>query len=113
MITIYHNGECSKSRGALEILQDEHIPHQVRWYLAEPLRIEELKELLHKLGMPASAIVRQGEPWYQQNLADKELTEDEWLATLVAHPELIERPIVENGNKALIARPPERLYDIR
>jgi arsenate reductase len=113
MITIYHNGECSKSRGALEILQEENIPHEVRWYLTDPLSKEELKDLLKKLSIPASALARQTEPYYQEHFLGKELSEDEWLSVFTAHPELIERPIVENGNKALIARPPERLYDIR
>jgi arsenate reductase (glutaredoxin) len=113
MIRIYHNGECSKSRGALELLQEENIPHEVRWYLTDPLSVSELKELLQKLGIPATDLVRKGEDYYKEVLADKNLSEEEWLDILAAHPELIERPIVENGNKALIARPAERVYDIQ
>ncbi len=112
MITIYHNGRCSKSRGALEILQEENIPHQVRWYLTEPLSEKELIELLKKLRIPARDLMRKSEPFFKENLAGKELSEADCIAAMVAHPELIERPIVVNGRKAVIARPPERLHEI-
>lgn len=111
-ITIYHNGECSKCRGALEIMQEQHIPHEVRWYLADPLSEEELTALLKKLALEPSALVRKSEPLYKQQFEGKNIAEMEWLKILAANPILIERPIIEKGNTALIARPPERLYDI-
>lgn len=112
MITIYHNGRCSKSRGALEILQEQSIPHEVRWYLAEPLTAEELEALLQKLGMQASELVRKGEAYYKEHLKGMTLSELEWIPILVEHPELIERPIVTNGLKAVVARPAERVLEI-
>lgn len=112
MITIYHNGRCSKSRGALEILQEEHIPHQVRWYLTEPLSEKELTALLKKLRIPAMDLMRKSEPFFKENYSGKELSEAACVAAMVSHPELIERPIVVNGRKAVIARPPERLHEI-
>ncbi len=112
MITIYHNGRCTKSRGALEILQEQGIPHNIRWYLAEPLTAKELRALLKKLGLKASELVRKSEPYYKEQLKEKTLTEAEWLKELVAHPELIERPIVEADNKAIVARPPERVLEL-
>ena len=112
MITIYHNGRCSKSRGALEILQEEGIPHTVRWYLAEPLSTDELKTLLQKLGMSASGLVRRNEAYFKEHLKSKDFSEAEWLEILTTRSELIERPIVVNGDKAVIARPPERLHDV-
>jgi len=111
-VIIYHNGRCSKSRGALEILQEENIPHVVRWYLAEPLSKEELKALLKKLKMQPSELVRKVEAEYKENYKGKDITEDEWLDILAAHPALIERPIVEKGNKAVVARPPERVHEL-
>lgn len=112
MITIYHNGHCSKSQGALEMLQAEHIPHTVRWYLTDPLSTEELEELLRKLGIRASELARRNEPHFIEELADKDFSEEEWLEILVSHPELIERPIVVNGEQAVIARPAERLHEV-
>jgi arsenate reductase len=112
MVTIYHNGRCSKSRGALEILQEKGIPHEVRWYLAEPLSAEEIRDLLQKLGVRPEAIVRKSEQYFQEALKGKTLDEDTWISELAAHPELIERPIVVNGDKAVVARPPERVLEL-
>jgi arsenate reductase len=111
-IIIYHNGECSKSKGALELLMERGTPHTVRWYLMEPLGADELTSLLEKLGMEPSALVRKSEPLYKEQYEGKEFTEAEWLDILVEHPALIERPIVEMGDHALVARPPERIYEI-
>ena len=107
LVTIYHNGECSKCRGALEILQEQNIPHQVRWYLADPLTREEIAILLNKLHIPPSALVRKTEAHYVEQYEGKDMSEEEWLDILVQNPSLIQRPIVEKDEKAIIARPPE------
>ncbi len=112
MITILHNGECSKSNAALEILREAGVPHEVRNYLAEPLTAGEIKSLLQKLGLKAFDIVRKSEPLYREKYEGREVTEEEWPDILTAAPVLIERPIVVNGDKALIARPPERVKEI-
>lgn len=111
-ITIYHNGECSKCRGALEIMQERGIPHNIRWYLAEPLSAAELTTLLAKLGIRPSQLVRRSEPLYKDQYEGKNLSEDQWLTILAENPILIERPIVEKGAHAIIARPPERVFEI-
>jgi arsenate reductase (glutaredoxin) len=111
-IIIYHNGRCSKSRGALEILQEKNIPHTVRWYLTDPLTEEELTALLKKLHIPASELVRKNEALYKEQFKNKDLSEKEWIAALAANPILIERPIVEKGNKAVVARPPEKVLEL-
>ena len=112
MLTIYHNGECSKCRGALEILQEENIPHNVRWYMADPLSKEELKELLNKLRLKAFDLIRQNEELYLEKYAGKELNEDEWINVLIENPSLMQRPIIVKGDIAIIARPPEILFEI-
>lgn len=111
-LIIYHNGECSKSNGALEMLLEQNIPHQVRWYLAEPLTKEELAALLKKLDMSAFEIVRKSEPLYKERFEGKEYSNDEWVTILADNPILIERPIVEKGGKAVVARPAEKLLFI-
>ncbi len=111
-ITIYHNGECSKCRGALEILQERGIPHAVRWYLAEPLSAGELVALLGKLNMKPSELVRTSEELYMQHYAGKNISEEEWVTILAENPMLMQRPIVEYGNKAVVARPAERMFEI-
>ncbi|MBS1689254.1 MAG: arsenate reductase (glutaredoxin) [Bacteroidetes bacterium] len=108
-IIIYHNGRCSKSRGALEILQEKEVPFEVRWYLTEPLNQKELKALLKKLGMKAAELVRKSEPLYKEQYKDQQLSEQQWIKILAENPVLIERPIVEKGDKAIVARPPEKV----
>jgi arsenate reductase len=111
MITIYHNGRCSKSRGALEILREKGVPHEVRYYLAEPLSRDELSNLLGLLRMQPSELLRRTEAMYKEQQAAV-TSEDEWLQLMTDHPELIERPIVVNGSRAVVARPPERVLEV-
>jgi len=111
-IIIYHNGRCSKSRGALEILQEQGIEPEIRYYLLEPLSAKELKALLKKLGIKAEALVRKSEDLYKEAYADKKLTNAQWIKVLAENPALIERPVVEKGDKAIIARPPEKVLEI-
>ena len=111
-ISIYHDGTCSKCGEALEILQQEHIPHTVRWYLAEPLSVSELKVLLAKLGLQPSDLVRKGEELYKERYEGKKISEKEWLTILTENPTLLQRPIVEKGEHAIIARPPEKIFEL-
>ena len=111
-IIIYHNGECSKSRGALELLIEKDIPYIARWYLSDPLSESELRSLLDKLKMKPSEIVRKNEPLYIEQFQDRELNEDEWLHVLLDNPVLMERPIVAKGNTALVARPAEKVLNL-
>ena len=78
----------------------------------EPLTETELKELLRKLNRKPSELVRRNEGLYLEEYLNKELTENEWLQILVQHPGLIERPIVEKGDIAIIARPPEKVFEL-
>jgi arsenate reductase len=112
MIVIYHNGECSKCKGALELLQEKNIPYEARWYLAEPLSVGELKDVLQKLGMKAEDIVRRKEPLYSEKYEGKNISNEGWLKILTEEPILMERPIVVNGDRAIVARPPERVLEI-
>lgn len=111
-LIIYHNGECSKCRGALEILQEQNILHTVRWYLADPLSKEELQALLKKLNMQPSELVRKSEELYKELYESKDISEQEWLIILAENPVLIQRPILEKGDKAIVARPPERVFEL-
>jgi arsenate reductase len=81
-------------------------------YLKTPPTKAELRDLLRKLDMKPGELVRKGETVYKENYAGKSLTDEQWLDALVAHPILIERPIVVKGNRAVVARPPERLKEL-
>ena len=110
---IYHNPRCSKSRGALEMLRERGVEPQVVAYLDSPPSTAELRALLRKLDIPARALLRHGEPEYVElGLASEELTEDQLIAAMSAHPRLIERPIFVVGDRAVIGRPPERVLEL-
>jgi len=110
-VVIYHNARCSKSRSACELVAGQGIEATIVEYLKTPPSKEELRTLLKKLGMKAGEIVRRGEEVFKENYAGKTLDDEQWLEALVAHPILIERPIVVRGDKAVIGRPPERVLD--
>lgn len=111
MITIYHNTECNKSNVALSILEEKGVPFEVRFYLIDKLNREELAALLKKLDMNPSGLLRRSEPLFT-GLNSNAPTEADWFELMLEHPVLIERPVVENGDKAIIARPPERVLEI-
>ncbi|TAK39891.1 MAG: arsenate reductase (glutaredoxin) [Lysobacteraceae bacterium] len=111
--TLYHNTRCSKSRGALELLQSRGIEPDVVYYLETPPSPARLRELLRMLGLPARELLRKGEDEYRElGLDDPSLSEDALIEAMAKHPKLIERPVFVNGGKAVIGRPPERVLEI-
>ncbi|BBP45958.1 arsenate reductase (glutaredoxin) [Thiosulfatimonas sediminis] len=110
-VMIYHNPSCSKSRGALEILQQNFAPDAIReiHYLQESMTLETLQRLCELLNKSPVNLIRKGEPKMAElNLGNTDAFSDqEWLMVLVENPILIERPIVVYRDKAVIARPPE------
>lgn len=112
-LTIYHNPACSKSWAALALLNEKGVEPTVRLYLEEPPTVEELEEVLALLGMEPRALLRTGEVAYtEQGLADPALTRAQLLAAMVAHPSLIERPLVLTHDRAVVGRPPERVLEL-
>lgn len=110
---LYHNPRCSKSRGALELLQARGIEPTLVAYLDTPPSVEELRGLLALLGLPARDLLRSGEDEYRElGLADPALDDDRLLAAMAAHPRLIERPIFVHAGRAVIGRPPERVLEL-
>ncbi|MGC5704221.1 arsenate reductase (glutaredoxin) [Pseudomonas sp. NFXW11] len=112
-LTLYHNPRCSKSRGALELLEQRGLAPTLVRYLETPLNAAQLRSLLAKLGLGARQLLRTGEDEYKAlNLADSSLSEEQLIDAMVQHPKLMERPILEAGNKAIIGRPPEKVLEI-
>lgn len=111
MITVYHNTRCSKSRSAVQLLEEKGIPFQLHLYMTDRLTAKALKELLKKLGMKPHELLRKNEAIYKE-LKDTVTTDAEWVRQMIEHPELIERPIVVNGDKAVVARPTETVLEI-
>ncbi len=113
MITIYHNPRCSKSRQTLALLEEKGIEPEIVLYLETPPDATTLRGLLDKLGKSPRELMRKGEAAYKENgLADTSLSDDELIEAMVRHPKLIERPIVVNGERAALGRPPESVLDI-
>lgn len=109
---IYHNPRCRKSRETLGILQENGVEPQIRLYLDKPLDKKELKGILSKLNMSASALIRKSEAVFKEQFKGKVLSEDEWIEAMVTYPKLMERPIVVSGKKAIIGRPPENVKNL-
>ncbi|WP_242132312.1 arsenate reductase (glutaredoxin) [Aestuariivivens marinum] len=112
MITIYHNPRCTKSRQGLEIVENSGKPFQIIKYLDEKLSTNQLNIIVKALGIKPIELVRKNEAIWKENFKGKDLTDIEIINAMVANPKLIERPIVINGNKAVIGRPPERILSI-
>ena len=107
-IQIFHNPRCSKSREALALLQARSLDLEVIDYLKNPLSLAQLQALQAQLALPARERLRSNEDEFKTlNLGQAGLSEAELLAALAAHPQLLQRPIVVNGERAVIARPPE------
>lgn len=112
-MTLYHNPRCSKSRGALELLEARDLTPTVVRYLETPPSPAELKTLLARLGIGARQLLRTGEEEYQSlGLADTGLSDDQLIDAMSQHPRLIERPILVVGDKAVVGRPPEKVLEI-
>ncbi len=108
-LTIYHNPRCSKSREALQRLESRGESPVIVEYLKEPLNVAQLRDLLACLGVSAHEIVRSGEDAYKALGLSKDSPQDEIIAAIAQHPNLMQRPIVACGSKAVIGRPPENV----
>ncbi|BDM24398.1 arsenate reductase (glutaredoxin) [Pseudomonas sp. LRP2-20] len=112
-LTLYHNPRCSKSRGALELLEQRGLAPTIVRYLETPPDAAALKALLGKLGIAPRQLLRNGEDEYKTlDLANPALTDAQLIDAMVQHPKLIERPILIAGDKAVIGRPPEKVLEI-
>lgn len=108
-VTIYHNPRCSKSRQTLALLQEHGVEPRIVPYLEQPPSAADLRRILDLLEMPARALLRKKEA-KEVGLDDPALTEAEIIDGMVAHPKVIERPIVVLDNsKAALGRPPENV----
>ena len=112
-LILYHNPRCSKSRSALQLLEERGMTPSIVRYLETPPNTEQLQALLGKLGLSPRQLLRSGEEEYQAlHLANPELTDAQLIEAMVAHPKLIERPILVVGDKAVVGRPPEKVLEL-
>jgi arsenate reductase len=112
-ITIYQKPTCTTCRQVYNALKESGVDFDSVNYYLEPISREKIKELLKKMGIKASELLRKKEEIYKKlKLGGKDLSEDAIVGLMVEHPDLIQRPIVEKGSKAVLARPAERLKEI-
>ena len=109
---IYHNPRCSKSRATLALLEERGIEPEIVEYLKAPPTKQQLAALLKKLDMRAADLIRRNEKEWKESGKDASAGDDELIELMRKHPILIERPIVEIGDRARIGRPPERVLDL-
>ena len=109
---IYHNPRCRKSRETLQIIQEEGMEVEIIEYLTDTPSAKELKSLLSRLQIKAEDLLRKNEQIFKDNFKGKNLSEDEWIQAMIENPKLIERPIVVEGDKAILGRPPENVRSL-
>ena len=113
MTKILHNPRCSKSRTTLELIRSKGIEPEVIEYLNDTPSSSQLRDILAMLGKRPRDIIRRSEAVYKElGLNDPDLSDDVVIEAMVDHPILIERPIVINGKKASLGRPPEDVLKI-
>lgn len=108
---IYHNAQCSKSREGMCVLEDLGEDVEIVEYTKQPLSEAQLTELIQKLGIRPKQLVRTNEALYKQKYAHRKIYGKEWVRIMAKHPELIQRPIIVKGDKAIIGRPAELIVD--
>ena len=109
MIQIYHNPRCGKSRNCLAQVAEKESEVSIIKYLETPPTEQEIKTILQKLNFKPIQLVRTKESIWMENYKNKSLTDEEIIQALVAHPILIERPILVKGDQAIIGRIPEEV----
>ena len=112
-ITVYEKPTCTTCRKVAKAFSEQGIDFEKVNYYIKPFTKSKLKELLYKMNMNPSELFRKNDESYKK-LKSKitQLTKDEILNLMIKNPDLVQRPIVEKGNRAILARPPERIREI-
>jgi len=112
-IVVYQKPTCSKCMTAVKILKERGADFEAIDYYEVPLESKQLAALIAKLGMPVRNLLRKDDPIYRElRLGEREPSDSELIDLMVKHPDLIQRPIVVRGDKAILGRPPESVEGI-
>ncbi len=112
-ITVYEKPTCTKCREADRLLRESGVDFEKVNYYLEPIGEAKLRELLKKMGIAPRELLRTSEAVYKElNLGQGEHSDDELIRLMAEHPDLIQRPIVERGERAVLGRPTERIKDL-
>ena len=111
-ITIYQKPACTTCKEVYQILKEANTDFDTVDYFTDPIPKAKLKELIQKLGLPVEELIRKKDQLYSDlRLGEKQLTEGQWLDLLAIYPDLLQRPIVERGDKAIVARPARKIRE--
>ncbi len=111
-ITIYQKPSCTTCKEVYQVLKETNANFDAIDYFVDPIPKAKLKELIQKLGVPVEDLIRKKDQLYQDlRLGEKQLTEGQWLDLLAIYPDLLQRPIVEKGDKAIVARPARKIKE--
>ena len=112
-LTVYEKPTCTKCREMDRFLRESGVPFEKVNYYVEPLSKEKLTELIRKMGIKPRDLLRASEPIYRElGLGKGEFSDDEIIGLMVKHPDLIQRPIVERGGRAVLGRPAENVKEL-
>jgi arsenate reductase len=112
-ITVYEKPTCTTCRKVAKLLIENGVDFEKVNYYIEPFSKSQLQLLLKKMGMKPSELLRKNEQAYKDlKIKEMNFTEDQVLDLMIKNPDLVQRPIVEKGSKAILARPPEKINDL-
>lgn len=112
-ITVYEKPTCTTCKNLAMLLREHGIDYDAVDYHVTGLTEEELRELVRKAGVPARELFRTREPVYRElGLGEREVGDDEAIALMAEHPQLLQRPVVVRGDRAVLARPVERALEL-
>lgn len=112
-LTVYEKPTCTTCRNLVALLEERGIDFERVNYHVYPLTEPELRELIGKTGGPPADVLRRNEPIYEElGLDSREASDDELFALMAEHPQLLQRPVVERGDRAVLGRPIERVLEL-
>jgi arsenate reductase len=112
-LTVYEKRTCTTCKNLAVLLQERGIDYDAVDFHVEPLSADELRDLVAKAGVPARDLFRTREPVYAElGLGEREVDDDEAIALMAEHPQLLQRPVVVRGDRALLARPIDRVLEL-
>jgi arsenate reductase len=112
MIKIYHNPRCTKSRQGVAFLEEKGLDFEIVKYLEDSFTVETLSITIKELGIKPIDLIRKNEAIWKSDFKGKELSDAEIIQAMVDFPKLIERPIIVNNGKAVVARPTEKIEEV-
>ena len=111
-ITVYEKPTCTTCRNLVTLLEERGIAFDRLDYHVDPLPREKIAELVRKTGGSAADLLRKREPAYKEHVEGRDLSDDEIIRLMAEHPPLLQRPVVERGDRAVLARPIERVEEL-